>query len=54
MSQQLCRALGKALQTAGQYSDRHYQQQPTDAFWITHATALQLDDPRFVVANQLC
>ena len=44
---------GESLQTADQHSDRHHQQQPIDARRIAQATALQLEDPRFLIAEQL-
>ncbi len=47
------KAHGEYLQYASQHSDRNYQQQPIDAFRITHSAALQLEDPRFLVAKQL-
>ena len=44
-------AYGQPLQAAVQYSVRHYQQQPINASRIVLATAIQLEDPRFLNAD---
>ena len=44
---------GITLQSADQHSDRHHQQQPINPLGATQPTALKLEDPRFLVAEQL-
>ncbi|MFM9101525.1 MAG: hypothetical protein ACKOPS_09370 [Cyanobium sp.] len=44
---------GVALQTADQHSDGDHQQEPIEASRIAQTTVLQLEDPRFLVAEQL-
>jgi len=41
------------LQMADQDSDRDHQQQPIDPLHFPQTTALELEDPRFLVAEQL-
>jgi len=42
---------GKSLQTAHQHGDRNYQQEPIDPIRGPQTTALQLEDPRLLVAE---
>jgi hypothetical protein len=46
-------AYRKALQIANQNSDHDHQQKPIDASRISQATTLQLEDPRFLSAEEL-
>jgi hypothetical protein len=53
LAAQAAQAHGETLQAARQHGDRHHQQQPIDALRIAQAAALQLEDSRFMVAEQL-
>ena len=53
LTAQAAQAHGIALQAARQHGDRHHQQQPINACRIAQAAALQLEDPRLLVAEQL-
>jgi hypothetical protein len=44
---------GVALHAAEQHSDGNHQQQPIDPHMIPQSTALELKDPRLLVAEQL-
>jgi len=53
LTAQAAEAHGESLQAAHQHVDRHHQEQPIDTLRVAQATALQLEDPRFLVAEQL-
>jgi hypothetical protein len=42
-----------ALQAADQDRDRDHLQQPINAFGVEYTASLQLEDPRFLIAEQL-
>ncbi len=53
LTAQAAEAHGESLQASHQHVDRHHQEQPIDTLRVAQATALQLEDPRFLVAEQL-